>query len=129
MVALADETQAHVVVVERTELALDRPAKQVQQQPDFRTRTLPVLTGEGEDRQHPDTGLAGALDDRPGRARARPMTGGARQTTRVRPAAVAVHDDGHMFGNSHGSDVRVMAQTVMISCSLSWSRLSMRATC
>src|SRR3984893_7459543 len=136
---LADDTHAHIVFVKLREVIADKAAQQTHQIADFGDRPRPVLGAERIDGQNLDTQFA----DRPHRATqgfdATTMALAARQAALGRPAARAVHDDGHVarrleagighgsvsrFGRGRGFEhafLRVSrsgTQTVMISFSL-----------
>src|SRR3546814_14602722 len=57
---------------------------------------LPVFRRKGIERHRLDAEVAGGAHDRPHRFHPRAMAGDARQVALLRPAAVAVHDDGDM---------------------------------
>ena len=59
-------------------------------------RALPVLDREGVERQHLDAQAGGPFDDVAHRVDARAVSLDTRQVTLRGPAAVAVHDHGHM---------------------------------
>ena len=65
---------------------------------DFLGRTIPVLLGKSVDSQGMDAELQAEGDHLSDGVDAFTMAGDARQSSKFRPAPIAVHDDGHMFG-------------------------------
>ena len=63
-------------------------------------RSLPVLHREGVEGQDLDAKPGGPFDDLADRLDAGAMALDARQVTLCGPAAVAVHDDRHVFGEA-----------------------------
>ncbi len=108
--AVADESDAHLVLVEIGDLAIERVHEQAHQCGDFIRRTLPVLAGECEDGERFDAALRALLDRRTHARDAFLVAGRTRQATGVRPAPVAVHDDRDVTGQQ-------LAQICMISFS------------
>ncbi len=70
--------------------------QKLHQEANFGTGTLPVFTGESEQRQVGDSQLAGRVDHRPHRILAAPMALEAGQAAPRCPTSVAVHHDRDM---------------------------------
>ena len=94
--ALADDADLHAVAVELGEVAADEDAHEVEQTLDLLVGARPVLRGEAEQRQVADAAAHREADRAAQRFDAAAMALAARHAVRVRPAAVAVHDDGDM---------------------------------
>src|SRR4051812_28117965 len=69
----------------------------------FRFRALPVLGGEGVERQILDAQIAAAFDALAHRFRALLVAFDPRQPAVLGPAAVAVHDDSYMARDGWGT--------------------------
>src|SRR3990172_5959359 len=90
----ADVQQADALLVQGGQLAVDDAADEAQQRVHLAARPPPVLGRKGEERQVLDTALAERLDDAADVLRAGAVARLARETALLRPAAVAVHDQG-----------------------------------
>src|SRR5580658_1070570 len=123
--ALADETHAHPTAVELAHLAVDRLDEQGHQTQDLLGRAAPVLARKREQRERLDAALRTFLDAHAHRGEPRLVSGGAGESTRRRPAAIAVHDDGDVARQ----DLRLRHHTCMTSFSLAASSESISATC
>eukprot|EP01139_Manchomonas_bermudensis_P005822 Amastigsp_a175776_3.p1 type:complete len:251 gc:universal Amastigsp_a175776_3:890-138(-) len=126
--------QLHAVGLEGRHLARQRQRQQFHQAGDFLGGAVPVLGREGKHRQHGDAARHAGLDTTAQGAHALLVAGHTRQKTLARPAAVAIHHDGHVVGNlggaggGHVSNQRRGAdQTAMMSCSLAATSLSTSA--
>ena len=86
------------VTVELGEVAPNEYPHQIEEALDLVVGARPVLRGEAEERQIADATAHGIADGTSERLNATAMPFPARQTMRVRPAAVAVHDDTDMTG-------------------------------
>src|SRR5690606_32111940 len=91
---VADEAHAYTAAVEFVHLALQRAGEEFHQPADLVLRAVPVLAREREQRQRFDALLEAEIDADVDRTRARPMADQPRPPALLRPAAVAVHDDG-----------------------------------
>src|SRR3990167_4712775 len=96
---VAYDTEADIVLVQLPDFVVERAQKEFLEQLDFLRRAAPVLAAEGEQGEvlHALLGarrhhVAHALDPLA-------VTGDARQSAALGPAAVAVHDDGHVHRN------------------------------
>ena len=98
--AVADHPQAHPVAVDLRDLPAQIQPQQAHEVGDFLCRPLPVLGGEAEHGQVLDPELGGGAHHAAERLGAFAMAGPARQPARLRPPAVAVHDDRDVPGNS-----------------------------
>src|SRR5690606_39722262 len=96
---IAEDAQANALAMEAVELALDVEAEQAGELGDLGLGPTPVLRGEGIERQALDPGLARRAQRPPRRLRAGAVAGRTGQPARLRPAAIAVHDDGDVPGH------------------------------
>ncbi len=104
--------QPRAVLVQLLELAAQVVAQQPHQVADLVGRPRPVLGREGEQRQDGNAELARAAHDAAHRVGAAAMAGDARQAARLRPPAVAIHDDGDVVRpRSPARDWRAAAQS------------------
>ena len=71
-------------------------AEDAHQRGDFGPGALPVVAGEGKERQRSDAQVRGDCNNPPNRLRSFAVPGDARQPAKPRPPAVAVHDDGNV---------------------------------
>src|SRR5688500_15987376 len=101
-VAIADESQAHLVLVQIVDLAVHGLEEQLHQTIHFHRWSLPVFAGEREQREREDAALGALLDDQSHRAHAFLVAGMPREAAGLGPPAVAVHNDRDVFGNAHG---------------------------
>ncbi len=90
----AEDVEADVVLSQRLPLPAHVLLEQVHQRPDLEPRALPVLHREGVEGEHLEAEAGRRLDRLAHRGDARPVPFDAGQVARLRPAAVAVHDDG-----------------------------------
>src|SRR5919108_638203 len=104
-VAVADETQPHLVLVQFFDLAVQGFEEQLHEARDLDARPPPVLAREREQRQRADAAARALLDAHSHRAHALLVAGMARQAAGLGPSSVAVHDDGYVIRNTHGSEV------------------------
>ena len=95
--ALADEAQSCTEAMQFLDLALQRAQEQFHQAADFLAGPVPVLAGEGEQGQCADCVLQAELDAALDRTRAGAMADDPRPVALLRPAAIAIHDDGQML--------------------------------
>src|SRR5690606_17023406 len=97
--AVTDEAQAHATLVQGADLAFQRAEEQLHQRVDFLFRPAPVLAGEGEQGQRADAVREAEVDRALGRARTGTVADDARAAPALRPAPVAIHDDGQVAGD------------------------------
>ena len=76
------------------EIAADEALHHPHELVDLGLRPRPILRRKAVDRQIRDRKLHGGAHRPPDRLHAHAMTDRARQSTRIRPSAIAVHDDG-----------------------------------
>src|SRR6185503_148104 len=86
----------------------------------------PVLGRKGVEREVADAEAPARLDHGAHRFLADPVAVQASETAVLRPAAVAVHDDGHVPRQTRG--IELHHHTAMISSSLALRTLSTRST-
>ena len=91
--AVADDTQADVILLESIQLGAQQTAQQLHEQAHFGTGSLQIFSAQAKQCQRCDTAAGARFRDRPHAIRAGPMTGGAAQVAGLGPAPVAVHDD------------------------------------
>src|SRR5205814_8098606 len=121
---MADDAHAHIALDQLIDVAAEIGAEQAHQSAHLGLGPLPIFGGEGEQGQvfqpHVATGAHGFAHG----GHAGIMSGFPRQVALLRPAAIAVHDDGDMLGKGSGK-IAQRGYTCMISCSLEWSEASM----
>ena len=93
-VEVAEEPHRHALGDEFVALPRDVLLEERHQGVDFLGGALPIFLGKGEQGENAHAGGAGAFDGLADRLHARLVAGRARQGARLRPPAVAVHDDG-----------------------------------
>src|SRR5215210_4624339 len=120
----ADEAHPNALVVELGRLAVDALGEHRHQPLHLLRRAVPVLRREGEDRQLLDAELDGVLQPRLDDVRPGLVPLDDRQPLRLRPAPVAVGDDGDVAraGSAHTS--RISASLPASSLSISPTRAS-----
>ena len=101
--AVADDFQADVVLMQLADFAFQHLEEQLHQEGHFIGRTAPVLAAEGEQRQIFHTHLAACLDHFAHRLHSALVPHDARHEALLRPAPIAIHDDGDVTRDS--SDV------------------------
>ena len=126
--AIADDAHAAVALHQLVHIAAEIGAEQSHQGAHFGLGPLPVFRRKGEQGEILKFHVAGGAHRLAHRAHAGIMTGLARQMPFLRPAAIAVHDDGDMAGKM-GRMGAQLPHTCMISCSLVWSAVSMSLMC
>src|SRR5579871_4171261 len=122
---VADREQADVMLHHLAELALQVAAQQRHEAVDLARRAVPVLAREREQREVLDAQPPARLHHRAHRLLAGTVPVEARKAALLRPAAVAVHDDGDVARQPRGIDLD--HQTAMISSSLVLSSFSTRS--
>src|SRR5437016_13733062 len=108
------------------ELGRQVAAKERHEPVDLARRAAPVLGGEGIEREVADAAAPAGFDPRSDRFLADAVPLQAREAALLRPAPVAVHDDGHVARQARRIDLH--HQTAMISSSFPLSVLSTRST-
>ena len=105
---VADDLEADAVGMQLRDLLLERTREEIHQDRDFIGGPAPVLAREREERQVFDALLDCRTHRGAHRFDALAMSGDAREQPLVRPAAVAVHDDGDMSRDDSrlGNDAR-----------------------
>src|SRR5262249_26383010 len=130
---VAHDLEAHAVGVELLHLARERGLEQFHQQRHFLRRAAPVLGTEGEQREELDAALGAGAHRGAHGVGAGAMAGHARQQPRLRPAAVAVHDDRdvprHVAGGGNLPGAALRAHMARSSASFCCSILSMVWMC
>ena len=92
----SNKTHAHIFCVHLCNLFLQKRVKEIQQKIDLALWPLPVLRRECVDRQHLDAHIRCCSHNALERTRSRLMPCRARAPLRLRPASVAVHNNGDM---------------------------------
>ena len=105
---VADYLEPDVIGDEFGQVRFDELAHQVHQVVDLFFRTLPVLAAEGVERQTLDRGVLQAAHELAHRLHALPVAHHPRQVLALRPAAVAIHDDGDVAGGLFGRGHRAI---------------------
>src|SRR5690606_4940421 len=95
--AAADGAQADALVDELVALRDQELLEELHQRRHLEPRALPVLLAEGVERQRSDAEAAAGADRAPDRLAALAVAERAEEPLALRPAAVAVHDDGHVL--------------------------------
>src|SRR4030081_778398 len=104
----SDVFQADIIFVERLDFRLKIAAQKAHQEIDFRLRTLlPVLLGEGIERQRRNSDTCRGFDRRSHGGDTGAMSSGARELPAPAPAPVSINDDGDMLGKTHRSEPQV----------------------
>src|SRR5699024_10324485 len=93
----------HAVAVQFVHFLVQRTHEQAHQRAYFFLRTLPVLAGEGEQGQRLHAFAQAGFDHFAHRLAASIVAEAARAMPRLRPASVAIHDDGDVA--RHQGDV------------------------
>ena len=96
---VADRPQTDAVLDEHFRLAAQEMLEQPHERRNFVRRALQIFSRKGVERQVADAQLARRVNDGAHRLHTPAMTLDAREPALLRPAAVAVHDDGDMVGN------------------------------
>src|SRR5207244_2846231 len=120
-----DGEQADLMLHHLAELGRQVAAEERHEPVDLARRAAPVLGGEGVEREVADAEAPAGLHHRPHRLLADTVPLQARQAALLRPAPVAVHDDGHVARQASGIDLH--HQTAMISSSLLFKVFSTRS--
>ena len=94
---------------------LERAHEQLHQERDFVGRTAPVLAAEGEQTSGTRRRARCSAGHLAHRLEPAPMTGHARQEALLRPAAVAVHDDGDVTRHRAGAGIPMVLLVNMAS--------------
>ena len=108
---VAEEAQAHVLLVEQRQLVHERGREEVHEQIDLVLRPLPVLSRERVDGQHVKAEADARRDRLAQRVDAGDMALAAVEPAGSGPAAVAVHDDRDVLG--HAGHVHVIERDVL----------------
>jgi hypothetical protein len=96
---IAEHLDPDPLLVERIELAPDIEAQEAHQVADLGLGPFPILGRESVEGEAFDAGLARRSEHLAGGLGALAVAGGAGKPPRLRPAAVAVHDDGDVARN------------------------------
>ena len=91
-----DDAQTHVVLVQALYFTVERPDKQLHQRSDFLSRTAPVFTAEGVERQRFKIIADGEADGAAHRFYARFMAGNTQFSLIFSPTTIAIHNDSHV---------------------------------
>jgi hypothetical protein len=97
LVRAADRVQPHLLLDEVVQLALEEEIEQAHQAGHFLRGAFPVFRRERVKREVAHAQLAGGVDDGADRLHAPPVTFEPGQPARLRPTAIAVHDDGDVL--------------------------------
>ncbi len=92
----SDDAEPHAFVDAVRRLRQQVLVKQLQDRMDLGSGTLPIRGGKREKRQCVNAEAGRGFNDSPGSFGPGAMAGGARQTPRSGPAAIAVRDDGYV---------------------------------
>ena len=104
--AAAHDAEADLVLVEEGLLAGEVGDEEAHEGLDLVLGALPVLDGEGVEREVADAGVAAVAEDAADGLAAGAVALGAGEAAGLRPAAVAVHDDGDVAGGFHQMPTR-----------------------
>src|SRR5205085_12038421 len=104
--ALADHADRDAAAIELREVAADEDADEIEEALDLLIGTRPVFGGKAEEGQIADAATHREAHRLAERFHAAPMPLAARQAMRMRPAPVAVHDDGDMARKKSGRRIR-----------------------
>ena len=98
--AVADDFQADIVLMQLADFTFQHLEEQLHQKGYFIGRTPPVLAAEGKQRQIFHAQLAAGLDHFAHRFHPALVPHDARHETLLRPAPIAIHDDGDVTRDS-----------------------------
>ena len=90
-------SEADIIFVDGGQFAFQVFAQQAHQKIDFGLRAAPVFQREGVEGEARELQACAGFDDFAGGFHSGAMAGDARQMALLRPAAVAVHDDGDVL--------------------------------
>ena len=93
VVAPADDLEAHVLSAQMLRLPAQIASEEAEQRDDLPPGPLPVVGGEGVERERADSLVGRHLDDAPDASGAVAMSPLPPTAARLGPAAVPVHDD------------------------------------
>src|SRR5213075_2166907 len=129
---VAHDLEADAVVVELGDFLLEGTQEQLHEESHFFLRPAPVLAREREEREVLDAVADARLHDLAHRLDTLAMPADAREEALLRPAAIAVHDDGDVARDLRGFGNRLrrafeVRHTDMSSFSFSATSLSMSA--
>jgi hypothetical protein len=110
-VEVAVHVHLDALPLELRRLALHVCLQQTHERVHLALRAIPVLGGEGEQREDGHAGLDAPFDDLADRRHAGGVTLVARQAAGARPATVAVHDDGDVAGQT-AAELQALEQLV-----------------
>ena len=125
-VQLADGVQPDPVVHDLGPLALQVVAQQVHQPAHLVRRALPVLRGEGVQRERRQAQLARGAGHLAHGVGAPPVTFQAREPALLRPASVPVHDDADVAGQRAPGDLGAQMGELQLGDQLSSVERSVR---
>ena len=108
MLHIAEDADAHVVAVKVFHLAVTEFQQQPHQHADFFGGALPVFRRKRVKRKHFYPEVAAFPDDCAHRFHTRAVAHCAGQAALFGPAAVSVHDDGHMPGQAGEVHLRLL---------------------
>ena len=111
----SDHLNPHPLAMEAGEIAANEHPQQPEKELDLGGRARPVLRGEAEQRQVADAEVGRRRDGPADGLDPAPMAFAARQAPRLRPAAVAIHDDRDMGAAARRS---AALGSVTTACSL-----------
>ena len=89
----SDDREPHTILDTAFRLDEQRPAEESHERTDFGRRAAPIVGGKCVERERSDARARRRFDDLPRRAHADAMPRRSRQTARLRPPTVAIHDD------------------------------------
>ena len=99
-IGTAEETQANIVALEERHFFADVFAKELHEEFNFGFGAAPVFDGEGVESERFDIETRASFDGDAGGLRAVTVTGDAREMALLGPAAVAIHDNGDVTGET-----------------------------
>ena len=102
MFGAADEQEANIVLLHGGEFALQVFAQKAHQKFHFGLRAAPVFQRKGVQGEARDMQARASLDDDARGLHSGAVAGNARQMAALRPAAVAIHDDGEVLRQALG---------------------------
>src|SRR5262249_47286543 len=100
----ADRAEAYIVAHQFGKLKAEIEAEQAPERLHLASRALPVFGGKSVESKSADPHSNAGFDDCSNGRDTRLMPRNSRQAAPPRPAAVTVHDDGDVTGNSGGID-------------------------
>ena len=112
-----DEADAHILLVHLPFFLVEILGKEAHEEIDLIMRPLPVFRGKRIDRQNFQLQIDRCIQNIMQRIHTRAMTDRAQEALPLRPASVAVHDDGNMARQARALDID-RSHFILLCCGL-----------